>query len=328
MSSTILGWYGRANCGDDAFVDAFKILLPGQRLRFHEPTEGPLHLDQGERLILGGGDVIKSYYLDAVDPQQPLWVIGCGLGYESEIHELSKRNVKGAIFRNPSDTQIALAAGLPAIFAPDLCFSIPPVATAPRPPGQRKKLGVILSGHPTSGVEQPSIRETSYFEFFQWELASVLDELIQYFDIHWISFSSDPDAWDETPHYSVRRKMNIRKKQTFWPYTANRPLEQLRLIASMDLIITMKFHGAIFSTIQGVPFVSVGQTRKLQEYCQTYNLTDMLIPPYEFSKARALRAIKAAEETEVPERLLAIASRNREELMTAIAEARIQPPTT
>ncbi len=162
------------------------------------------------------------------------------------------------------------------------------------------------------------MREASYFEYLQWELASALDELVQYFDIHWISFSSDPDAWDETAHYGVRRKMTVRKKQTFWPYVRSKPIDQMRLIADMDLIITMKFHGAIFPSIQGVPFVCIGQTRKLQEYCLQSGLSEVLVPPYEFSKPRLLRAIKAAEEPGIPERLINLSETNRQAVQAAI----------
>lgn len=321
MSLRIMGWYGRANCGDDAFVDAFHELLPGRDLAFYEPTSGPLELAPSEELVLGGGDVIKPYYLSRIAEDQPFWMVGCGLGYESEISELAKLNIKGAILRNPSDVQIATEAGIPAIYAPDICFALPRQArTGTVGRAHRKKLGVILSGHPTSGIEQPTIREASYFEYFQWELASTLDALVDYFDIHWISFSADPDAWDETPNYGVRRKMEIRKNQTFWSYTAGRPMDQVAILAEMDLVLTMKFHGAVFSAVQGIPFVTIGQTRKLEEFCRQSDLNDVMVAPYEFTKSRALQAIKAAELPGVSAKLLALTERNHSLVREAVTK--------
>ncbi|MFN3853768.1 MAG: polysaccharide pyruvyl transferase family protein [Phreatobacter sp.] len=310
MSACVMGWYGRANCGDDAFVDAFSELFPRASFRFYEPSSGLLALRQGERLILGGGDVVKDYYLRRIEPSEPLWLVGCGLGYESEAEKLLQFNVKGAVLRNPSDARILSELGVRAVYAPDICFAIKPIDVPQRQNGARKKLGVVLSGHPASGIEQPSIREASYFEYFQWELASTLDELAEYFEIHWISFSADPDAWDESPNYAVRRKMSKRGGQTFWRYHASEPMRQMRLVASMDVVFTMKFHGAIFATMCGVPFVSIGLTRKLEEYCKQSDIEGVLVPPYAFTKRAALQALKCAEQPEMPHLLRTLAARN------------------
>src|SRR5262245_1457685 len=124
MHYRVLGWYGRGNCGDDAFVHAFRKLLAGCNLSFQRPAAGPIHQRDAECLILGGGDVVKTYYLDCVPLQLPLAVIGCGLGYESEIELLRERRIQYAVFRNRSDVAIAANAGIPAAYAPDICFSL------------------------------------------------------------------------------------------------------------------------------------------------------------------------------------------------------------
>jgi polysaccharide pyruvyl transferase WcaK-like protein len=315
----LIGWYNRANCGDDAFVDAFHALLPHGELAFYEPSTGLLNPAKGEKLILGGGDVIKPYYLRRIPPDQPLWVVGCGLGYESELDLLSKHTIAAAVFRNVADAELAKKAGIKSFYGPDLCFALEGLGGTPPPEAQktRKKLGVILSGHPVSGIDQPQIREAAYFEYFQWELASTLDELADYFDIVWISFSSDPDAWDESSHYGVRRKMTKRGGQSFRSYAPATAAIQRRVVAEMDLVLTMKFHGAIFSTIERVPFVSIGMTRKLEEFCRQSGLASLCVPSYQFTKHSALKAVKAAEAPDVPSRLGAIASDNRRLLKQA-----------
>jgi len=322
--SLVIGWYRRGNCGDDAFVEAFQSLLPGSELTFATPNMTELRGANGvvvpahfDRVILGGGDVIKDYYLRQVPKDVALDIVGCGVGYESEMKQLADRRVGRVLLRNQADVTLASKAGVAARYVPDICFGIPPEKWQERGAasniyrgGRKKRLGVILSAHPQSGTGQPKQGESAYFDYLQWELASTLDHLVPYYSVHWISFSVDPDAWDEGVGYLVRRKMQNRGDQFFAAYEADRPLDQLALLSKMDLVLTMKFHGAIFSAIAGVPFISMGLTRKLTQFCEQEDLTDFLVAPYTFRKAVLVEQIRAAEAPGVKERLANIALKN------------------
>jgi polysaccharide pyruvyl transferase WcaK-like protein len=310
MAYRILGWYGHGNCGDDAFRHAFHTLLPNEILSYESKFTA---LRPEEKLILGAGDVIKPYYLRLVPRELPLVVVGCGLGYESEVEFLKDRNLTFAILRNRRDVDLARAAGINARYAPDICFAIDPALHDPiafKPISAKKRLGVILSAHAAPGIEQGDMREASYYEYLQWELAAILDYLTEYYDIYWISFSADFDAWDEGVNFSVRRKMKTRDCQTFCSYQPNEPIRQLKLLAEMDLVITMKFHGAIFSTLCGVPFVAIGQTRKLCQYCAEEGIEELLIPKFSLERTRAYKVIKAAEDPGIATKLRDISKRN------------------
>lgn len=319
MQNHVIGWYGKANCGDDAFKDAFAALFPGEALAFDGGRQ-PIAVLPGTRVILGAGDVVNKFYLDRIPHDQPFSVIGCGLGYTSEIDLLAGRNVERAVLRNRADAELARQRGINAVYAPDICFAIPQQSPRVLPEATKtKRLGVILSGHAEPGIGQPNMREAAYFEYFKWELARLLDELGQYYEIHWISFSADINHYDEAVHYSTRAKMGRRGSQHFWSYQPDRPLEQLAILAGMDAVLTMKFHGAIFATLQGVPFVSIGQTRKLMQFCEESGLSEMCVKPYLFTYDTALAALKNAEREGTRERLLGIAGEYRRLLIGAVA---------
>jgi polysaccharide pyruvyl transferase WcaK-like protein len=310
MAYRILGWYGRGNCGDDAFCNAFQAILPNEALSYESKFTA---LNPEEKLILGAGDVIKPYYLRLVPKDMPFVVVGGGLGYESEIELLRDRNLSLAILRNRRDVDLARAAGINAHYAPDICFAIDPALHDPiafTPRSTKKRLGIILSAHATPGIEQGDMREAAYYDYLQWELAAILDYLSEYYDIYWISFSADPDAWDEGASYSVRRKMKIRSDQTFFAYRPDEPIRQLKILAEMNLVITMKFHGAIFATLCGVPFIAIGQTRKLCQYCEQEGLVELLIPKFSLERERVYKVVKDAEHPNVVAKLRHITKKN------------------
>ena len=65
----ILGWYNQRNVGDEAFKDVFSAAIrdadPSAKVSFDIPSslaKSPKH----DKVILGGGDVIRSYYLQDI----------------------------------------------------------------------------------------------------------------------------------------------------------------------------------------------------------------------------------------------------------------------
>lgn len=315
MRTQVLGWHGRGNCGDDAFVSAFQELWPSKVFSFRQPSAEPVSLSSDETLILGGGDVVKPYYLDCIPKDMPFSAIGCGLGYESEVELLRDRNVKSVVLRNRKDAELAKSHGINAQYAPDLCFALQ-VGSIERQRLERKrpakkKLGVILSAHALPGIEQPDRGVSSYFEFLQWELATIINFLAEWYEIYWISFSADIDNWDEAAHYNVRARMERRGGQTFIPYTPNTPLRQIGVVTQMDIVITMKFHGMIFAAMCGVPFVALGQTRKIRQFCAEEGLSDLCIAENSLQKERFLDTFKLAERDGLSDKLLGISERNR-----------------
>ena len=295
--STVLGWYGRGNAGDDAFVEALQIFLGNSNLKFVSPEEFDKNSDKNEIIFVGAGDICKGFFLDEVAQHKNVVILGAGLGYESEVEILKKVKPKLLWMRNREDVEICRNNGLNAYYTPDVCFGLPKIDSAEltTPTDSRKKLGIILSGHAVSGVDQDDPGESSYLDYFQWELAKSLDYLEEFYQIYWISMSSDPDAWDESIHYSVRKKMSQRKNQIFFPYKKDRPNEVRSIISNMDVVISMKFHGCVFSILNEIPVISIGLSRKNELLMKEAGLEDLSISPFSFQKDRFIRYIENAE---------------------------------
>lgn len=306
--TTVLGWYGRANAGDDAFVDALPLFIDKPALNFVAPRDPKFQPEQHSLIVVGAGDVCKPYFLDEVRGHEKVIVIGAGLGFESEVNFLKEVNPKFLWMRNRRDVEICNSVGLKAFYTPDLCFGLPKI-DVPKSidyKDSRKRLGVILSGHALSGVDQLKMGEAGYLEYMQWELAESLSYLEEFYQIHWISMSADPDAWDESIHYSVRKKMKKRENQEFHPYKSYGSLRVRELIASMDLVVSMKFHGCVFAIHSEVPVISIALSRKNQLLMQEAGLSELLVEPFSFQKERFIDHVKVAEDPNVIEKIRAV----------------------
>jgi len=289
----VLGWYGRNNCGDEAFKDAFEVLFRGEELSFTvEKIE-----EEASRLILGGGDVVKPYYLDVIPNDKPIELIGVGLGYESEIELLASKKVTRAFFRNKEDVKLAQEKGINAVLCPDLAFLLPKpdglTTPVPRSRPEKKKLAVLLSDNVNPTLEFK--RESYYAEYFKSEMAESLDYLNEWYEIYFLPLSHELYSFDCKMHMDVANRMRKPIQQNIYTVPKT-PRETIEFIAQMDLVVTAKFHGIIFSVLAGVPYVSVGLTRKTELFCYENELQDLSVPPFSFLKSRFLENVKVAED--------------------------------
>lgn len=301
MKYNIIGWYGRQNCGDEAFKLAFPILLRDEELKFSESE------DQTRLNILGGGDVIKPYYLDKL--KGPFYIIGTGLGYESEVALLRGKDVKKAFFRNRQDAFLARVAGVPAEYIPDIVFALKPYEKSLP---EKKKAIVVLNGAIIPRNSHTDNAEIAYAEYFMWSLARSLKELSQWYDIEFLPFSDDRNNNDNITHLNVVSRAGLESKIYEKPCS---PEETMQKIANAHLVVTMKFHGVIFSVLNGTPFINVGFSRKCHQFCKEEGLEKLSIAPYSYTHDKFMEAVKVAESTDSA-LLLAMAEEKRNILLS------------
>ena len=312
MKINCLGWYNRGNVGDEAFKLAHKELFPSCEAVYTSEELKP------GVTILGGGDVIKSYYLNVIPPEHPYYALGVGLGYESET-DLIGKNLKMGFFRNKKDVLLANGKGIPALYTPDLTFVIEAplqsqsILSKLKMTTIKKTIGVFLSDclNPTLGREMHG--EASYGEFFKWELAKCLEYLQEWYEIIFIPMSHELYSYDVRIHADVLCRMGQVKndKLIVKPFSA---AETIKLISELDLVIGMKYHSIIFATLVGTPFVNIGLTRKTELFCEEEGLSKFSIPKYGFLKERFLQTVKEAEADGVEEELLQVTTNKKRQL--------------
>lgn len=317
---TIFGWYGRGNLGDEAFKSAFGEMFAGMEFKFISnndpvPSEGVL--------ILGGGDVVKSFYLNKIPADRPYYALGVGCSYPDDISLLGK-NCQGVYFRNLADFHAAQANGMNAFVCPDMAFSLPidpsPAKDPTVPQVGKKKMAVLLSNSIVQpGISSDQMSDVSYQEYMKWELAKALDYLSEFYQINFIPLSHERFAYDIGMHYDVSSRMEKGADQVIWNQPID-PYQALSHIKDYDLVVTMKFHGMIFSAMMGIPFVNIGLTRKTSLFCQENGLSDLMIDPYSLTKDKMIDAVKRAEALGVRDRLLALTDTNRQNLASIAAQ--------
>jgi polysaccharide pyruvyl transferase WcaK-like protein len=320
----VLGWYHQKNVGDEAFKDIFRAAIadvdPSATISFHTPFNS-LKSPPPEKVILGGGDVIRPFYLEKIPPEVKIFPFGVGLGYESEIDLLEKVNVSFALFRNKKDVELAHTRQVNARYCPDLTFFM----TTPEPfrpicNDSKKILGVLLSDEINPTFERKENRDYLYYEYFKWELASVLDLLSEFYNICFVAFSTTESINDHKVSLDVFRRMRARDHVSF----VAEPLsmaQALGVIGQCDLVISMKFHGIMFAVNQSVPFVNIAGTRKTQCFCVENQLSQLSVPRYSLERERFLEVVKIAEADETRRSIRAISANLAELTRQRLPEA-------
>ena len=311
----VLGWYHQKNVGDEAFKDVFLAALrdadPSATVSFHTPFNA-LKAPLPEKVILGGGDVIRPFYLEKIPREVKIFPLGVGLGYESEIELLGRANVPFALFRNLDDVELAHSKQIDAEYCPDLTFFINEPEPSPVVLGDScKALGVFLSDEISPTSERKESKDYLYYEYFKWELASILDVLSEFYNICFVAFSTTESINDHKVSLDIFRRMSMRDRVSF----VTEPLsmaQALGVVSHFDLVISMKFHGIMFAVNQGVPFINIAETRKTQRFCRENDLVQLSIPRYSLERERFMEVVKIAEADQSRHSVMATSARLRE----------------
>jgi polysaccharide pyruvyl transferase WcaK-like protein len=318
----ILGWYNQQNVGDEAFKDVFRAVVreadPCLTVSFQTPYS-PLQ-SSPDKVILGGGDVIRPFYLQNIPSGVKVFPLGVGLGYESEIELLENIQVPFALFRNSDDAKLAQSRGINAQYCPDLTYFLNDPASFPISLSEGKTLGILLSDEISPTFERKESKEYSYYEYFKWELASILDYLAEFYNLCFVAFSNLKSINDHKVSLDIYRRISARDRVSF----ITEPLsmaQALWVIKQFDLVISMKFHGIMFAVNQGVPFINIAETRKTQRFCLENDLAQLSIPRYSLERERFLEVVKIAEADETRQAIQSTSARLRELTRKRLPEA-------
>ena len=312
MKVNIIGWYDKNNCGDESFKYVFNDIFKGNEI-FYTTQE---IIEDCDYYILGGGDVVKKFYLESIPNDKRFMCIGVGLGYESESLLLKEKNVSIVYTRNKEDVEILKSIGIESKYTPDIVFNLQkPNTINEKLESDLPKLGILLTDHANPSVVNTNQKELSYNEFFKWELAESLDELSKYYKIYFISLSDYYYAYDEKMSLDTQTRMKNGYKSILLKETKS-PLRTMDIIQQMDIVITMKFHGIIFSTICNTPFINIGLSRKTNKFCEENGLSELSFSPNTFNKTDLIKKIKYIENNsqDIKKKLSTLDKDNKEEL--------------
>jgi len=289
---TILGYYGYGNCGDEALKEATANIFG--ILPYTTPTQKtPL-----EEVIMGGGDVINPFFLDRVKDAKDVKILGVGLSYESQLDLLRKMpNLSEIFFRNKVDVDAAVAAGLNAKYTPDIAFTLDlPIKSFPQDK-KKKTLGIMVADNISHSFSQKDPQQIHYGNYLKNELAVVLNDLRDYYHVVFIPMCHARYSYDVKMMYEI---LSFLPSSSVVEHTVMAhdmtPTKVIQLVSELDLVITMRFHGLIFSTLAGTPFINIGVTRKTKTYMHENALGDLSVEPFTLTRENLLDKIKLAED--------------------------------
>jgi len=312
MKITFSGYYGKQNCGDDAFTLALPKLFPA-KTKFEFTYGAPKNND--DLFILGAGNILLDYFLKPIPKDKEMYVLGGALAFDDEIKLLKEYKFKELIVRNKHDAALLTAHGFKAKYAPDVVFTMDVPKDLPNQIEKdptKKMLGIMITDHLNTSPNRPS-KITSYGHYFRLELAEIIEALSPWYHPVFIPMSHKRVDYDLRSLYEIESYLGYKTKATFVPPLP--PRQMLKLVSELDLLLTMRFHGMIFATIAGTPFINLGLTKKSVLFCEENGLSDLSVPPFSLNTERFLKEqLKAAEKPDVSDKLLSISQNNKKEL--------------
>lgn len=257
---------GHQNCGDDAFRVVFEDF---ERNSPHIVTFGDTFDPKASINVLGGGDVINKWWLHPPEsiPSSTI-ALGVGIPYPEFVPLLASfplvylRNARDqAKFKDRFAPKTVLR------YVPDLTFHLAQMwGTVPTSQRQAKTVGIILTR--TYYHTQHLVLYQSFCD----EMGLCITRLIQSgFHVVMIPFCTNERNKGENDYLILEDILKLLKcdkgaVEIFHPDPNDLVRQTYWKVGQMSFNICTRFHSHIFSTIHGVPFVSLTCGRKCIEY--------------------------------------------------------------
>lgn len=276
MKIAILGYYGHKNAGDEAFKIVFELFLACHELHFFSPNDLPYYENQFDLLILGGGNVLGEYFLSPLFSRGwsecKKYAVGVGLSDEKGVYLAKEAGFNKIFVRNHSElSKLSICSEIN--FIPDIVFSLMsksnqtkttalmPIINPSYDKGKSIAFVVSLEYFPEFNRVR---REHAYREFDQSiKILSETISLLQLkFNISLIVISSDIYHYDE-----IYARLLFRACEHAWKNVSivncnGNPDMSIAFFKGHECILSMKYHGLIFSMINSIPAINISANIK------------------------------------------------------------------
>ncbi len=307
MNTTVLGWYDHSNIGDEAYKIAFPKIFPDHKFTFTDQLP-----KENERIFLGGGDVLQSYFLDQLKKSKaPKYAMSVNIKcqelpqYLEMFNQLFIRNVC-------STTNKTLSI-------PDFSFML-----EPDPENGKKLIAkmfeeakadlydkviiVVLNAYLCSG-EAALARDHIAFDKLCYDLAKIMDSTAASFLL--LPFGNSFPHNDRLAASALYPRCKFWKKNVLL-YRELSVQGTLDVVSAANMLIGSRLHASIFATIGGTPFVDITHHDKTMLFLESIN-KDWNVNYWNFSveRLKAFMGDFLANEQHHRTYLLDVARRNR-----------------
>lgn len=306
----VVGYYNKHNTGDDCFklvMDAIAHeYCPGSKLTFHNPYD--IEYLDGDRVIVGGGDVINPYFIDRIKKIMPppdfnmkLSMISVGTPYTDCIHDNYLHMMNHVWTRNRNDVEflVSKASTTSSVkYIPDIVHLLPSITPKkinhPRSPP--KFVQSIRENYPNKLIIAFCLTRTIYHKDYEQQyfnmlrkLAALLVKLINENDVHvvmipfGINQRNDKENDMKLHEHLSKLIRSVSEHVTFvktnsdnfdqkdpWKYV----LHIDNIFEYVNFAVLARFHAHVFCINHGIPFVSIATTRKVEQLLEQHDLID------------------------------------------------------
>lgn len=288
-----LGWIRRGNFGDDAMFQAFRRAVRNLSPVLPAPlTKVGRTLAKGARadlLVVGGGTLLGlpewneriSLAIDALKPDR-IVCLGTGVVPPSSIKGVGDqaRHIRdtasilktfdNVMVRGPRSASSLSSVGIDATVVGDLAL-LGADAFRVRPASQRKLILVNLANN-AQKLHQSALPEASI-------VGSALDSLADSgYEIRFFGM--------ENKDLALVGRLQSRNVEIVHH---RGDLDLLGLIASADLVISERLHGAILAASVGVPFVALPYMDKVFDFASTIGALGRVLEAHDLEQSAILQ---------------------------------------
>jgi len=269
----VIGWYDKNNIGDEAYKISFKKIWPNANFVFSD-----IPIESADEYVIGGGDVVSSSLLNSVSKIKNNKNM-MSISFPDSVSDNHFDEFQRVWVRDQYSLDNAVKFGLKnAEIVPDFAFSL----NADQRKGDQilkgifkkekldlysNRIGIIVNAHMMTGHNCSAVK-SSLFEKFTWELSSFCDNYSASFIF--IPFGTSFPWDDRAAASSVASKCKFWKKNCVI-YDRMTVQDTLDLVSSLDVLISTRLHGSIFSTIGTTPFVDITHNHKNINFLKTIN---------------------------------------------------------
>jgi hypothetical protein len=282
QSIYVVGWYGNGNLGDEAFKQCFQDLW-GAKASFTFGSFIPDDINlKYSACFIGGGSFLDQPFPGLQKIKIPIGFIGVGI--HDFVHKQNLPVLNSArliVARNANRYPVEM------VTASDLIFGRKhfPVRTDEK---TTKTILVLGNSFLIPGKTDPYWKHTSLHWFIN-DFSDVLNDYIERgYQIEFYPMATSGEknrlAQIDDRVFAYHVVSQIQKKDSVKIYMG--PANEKELFYRMrcaELIISFRFHGNIFSTILGKPFVGITCHDKMKSFFLESGLTNF-VDYYGFNK--------------------------------------------
>lgn len=269
----VLGYYHKANLGDEMFKESIPLVFKDYNLTFINTDEPDIDLNKFKYVIVGGGDLINNYFFVKLEGTLKLFrgkkiILGVGIPFRSIIFEKNYLELFDEVYiREETDLRDVqrLIGGEYAHFLPDLGFKLPyRYDWNPR----EKHIAVFLA---QSNYKHKSI---------MYSITNIIENILSRgYIVTLIRFNTSGSKVEDDKYISkdIFKSLSPIYKTIKYDsnvYTVN---EMIKNMSTYEAAICVRFHAHIFCTLSHTPFMSISSTRKTELYMNENGLSEYQI---------------------------------------------------